>query len=132
MQAVNGSKYKWMLYGDDDTLWFTGGVLDLLKDLDPDMPYVITGTTQSVALCCAVYAVLGWTGLCCDILHCAVVRCPALFVLCCARCAMTCFDVLSCSVLCCALALLPHLVLRCAALSLIGLAHVLKALLCCR
>ena len=45
MQAVNGSKYKWMLYGDDDTLWFTGGVLDLLKDLDPDMPYVITGMT---------------------------------------------------------------------------------------
>ncbi len=32
-----------MLYGDDDTLWFVGGVLDLLKDLDPDMPYVITG-----------------------------------------------------------------------------------------
>ncbi len=32
-----------MLYGDDDTLWFVGGVLDLLKDLDPEMPYVITG-----------------------------------------------------------------------------------------
>ncbi|DBA89858.1 TPA: hypothetical protein ACH3X2_004716 [Trebouxia sp. C0005] len=40
--AVNGSGYKWMLYGDDDTVWFVGGVLDLLKDLDPDMPYVIT------------------------------------------------------------------------------------------
>ncbi|KAL3145530.1 hypothetical protein ABBQ32_003355 [Trebouxia sp. C0010 RCD-2024] len=41
-QAVNGTGYKWILYGDDDTLWFTGGVLNLLKDLDPQMPYVIT------------------------------------------------------------------------------------------
>lgn len=51
MQAVNGSKYKWMLYGDDDTLWFTGGVLDLLKDLDPDMPYVITGMPFEMLRC---------------------------------------------------------------------------------
>ena len=47
-QAVNGSGYKWMLYGDDDTLWFVGGVLDLLKDLDPEMPYVITGGSPPV------------------------------------------------------------------------------------
>ena len=84
MQAVNGSKYKWMLYGDDDTLWFTGGVLDLLKDLDPDMPYVITGMTQSVALCFAVPAMLSWTGLCCDIvfLCCSTLPCAVLCMLC--------------------------------------------------
>ena len=43
VQAVNRTGYKWMLYGDDDTMWFVGGVLDVLKDLDPEMPYIITG-----------------------------------------------------------------------------------------
>ena len=43
MQAVNSTGYRWILYGDDDTFWFVGGVLDLLKDLDPDMPYIVTG-----------------------------------------------------------------------------------------
>lgn len=47
VQAVNRTGYKWMLYGDDDTMWFVGGVLDVLKDLDPEMPYIITGK-QSV------------------------------------------------------------------------------------
>lgn len=67
-----------MLYGDDDTLWFTGGVLTLLKDLDPQMPYVITGMA-----CCAVLS-------CCAELP-AVQRCAVLVlmhvvlhVLCCA------------------------------------------------
>ena len=40
-----------MLYGDDDTMWFVGGVLDLLKDLDPDMPYVITGGSPRLTCC---------------------------------------------------------------------------------
>lgn len=41
-KTVNSTGYKWILYGDDDTFWFVGGVLDLLKDLDPDMPYIVT------------------------------------------------------------------------------------------
>ena len=49
VQAVNRTGYKWMLYGDDDTIWFVGGVLDVLKDLDPEMPYIITGK-QSTSL----------------------------------------------------------------------------------
>ncbi|KAK9867583.1 hypothetical protein WJX84_007677 [Apatococcus fuscideae] len=37
-----GDTYKWMLYGDDDTMFFVEGVQNLVKDLDPDMPYFIT------------------------------------------------------------------------------------------
>ncbi len=40
-----------MLYGDDDTIWFVGGVLDLLKDLDPEMPYIITGRSAHPTQC---------------------------------------------------------------------------------
>lgn len=49
MQAVNGSGYKWILYGDDDTVWFVGGVLDLVKDLDPEIPYIVTGKACQAA-----------------------------------------------------------------------------------
>jgi hypothetical protein len=38
-----GDTYKWLLYGDDDTVWFMDGVLKFLEDLDPDMPYFISG-----------------------------------------------------------------------------------------
>ena len=69
-----------MLYGDDDTLWFMGGVLDLLKDLDPQMPYVITGMA-----CCAVLSCF------------AVLRCHAVL----RRAVLSCYAVSS--VLCFAL-----------------------------
>ncbi len=32
-----------MLYGHDDTLFFVEGILDLLQDFDPALPYIITG-----------------------------------------------------------------------------------------
>ena len=35
--------YKWMLYGDDDTLFFPDTTAKLLQNLDPDMPYFLTG-----------------------------------------------------------------------------------------
>ena len=38
-----GDSYKWLLYGDDDTVWFMDGVLRFLEDLDPEMPYFISG-----------------------------------------------------------------------------------------
>lgn len=49
-----------MLYGHDDTFFFVEGVLDLLQDFDPSLPYVITGVTtqlQSVfaSKCTTVY-----------------------------------------------------------------------------
>jgi len=37
-----GDSYKWILYGDDDTLWFVDNVLDLVKDFDHNLPYFIT------------------------------------------------------------------------------------------
>ena len=44
-----GDSYKWLLYGDDDTVWFMDGVLKFLEDLDPDMPYFISGQLLSAA-----------------------------------------------------------------------------------
>ena len=37
-----GDTYKWMLYGDDDTLFFVDTVLDLLQPFDPELPYAIS------------------------------------------------------------------------------------------
>ena len=37
-----------MLYGHDDTFFFVEGVLDLLQDFDPSLPYVITGVTTQL------------------------------------------------------------------------------------
>ncbi|KAG2432056.1 hypothetical protein HYH02_013126 [Chlamydomonas schloesseri] len=34
--------FKWMLFGDDDTLFFLDGVKDVLRDYDPELPYIIT------------------------------------------------------------------------------------------
>jgi hypothetical protein len=39
---VLGNSYKWLLYGDDDTLFFPDAVLDLLEPFDHDLPYAIT------------------------------------------------------------------------------------------
>lgn len=41
--ASFGDSYKWLLYGDDDTVWFMESVMRLLQDFDPDLPYFITG-----------------------------------------------------------------------------------------
>ncbi|KAK9836092.1 hypothetical protein WJX81_000611 [Elliptochloris bilobata] len=37
-----GGAYKWLLYGDDDTFFFTDAMLGVLGGLDPDMPYFLT------------------------------------------------------------------------------------------
>ena len=39
-----GDSYKWMLYGDDDTVFYLDNVLRMLEalDLDPAMPYFLT------------------------------------------------------------------------------------------
>lgn len=41
LQAL-GETYRWMLYGDDDTLFFVDAVLDLLQPFDPELPYAIS------------------------------------------------------------------------------------------
>ncbi|KAK9807637.1 hypothetical protein WJX72_005062 [[Myrmecia] bisecta] len=37
-----GDTYKWLLYGDDDTIFFLDAVLKLVKGLDPNTPYFLT------------------------------------------------------------------------------------------
>lgn len=39
---VFGDTYKWLLYMDDDTIFFPDAVQRLLEDFDPDLPYFIT------------------------------------------------------------------------------------------
>ena len=43
LTQVYGDSFKWVLYGDDDTMFFIDGVLDLVQTLDADLPYFITG-----------------------------------------------------------------------------------------
>ena len=38
-----GSTFDWLLYGDDDTIFFAHGTARLLADFDAGMPYIITG-----------------------------------------------------------------------------------------
>ena len=33
--------------GDDDTIFFVDAAMDLVKDLDPEMPYFLTGMIES-------------------------------------------------------------------------------------
>ncbi len=47
VQAYEG-QYSWLLYGDDDTLFFIDSVSELLQDFDPSLPYVITGMGQQI------------------------------------------------------------------------------------
>ena len=49
LQAFKGD-YKWILYGDDDTFFFVDGVLELLQDFDPSLPYFITGMSSANSL----------------------------------------------------------------------------------
>jgi len=34
--------FKWVLYGDDDTVFFVDGALDMLENLDYNMPYLLS------------------------------------------------------------------------------------------
>lgn len=34
--------YKWMLFGDDDTVFLMDNVLNLIPHLDPTIPYLLT------------------------------------------------------------------------------------------
>ena len=37
-----GDTFKWLLYGDDDTVFFTEAALNLASTMDPEMPYFVT------------------------------------------------------------------------------------------
>lgn len=56
---VFGATYKWVLYGDDDTIFFIDTILRLLQDFDEHLPYFITGMQSApdsiiMLLCCAM------------------------------------------------------------------------------
>ena len=38
-----GDSFKWLFYGDDDTLFLLEGAMRITRHLDPDMPYFLTG-----------------------------------------------------------------------------------------
>ncbi len=38
-----GDSFKWLFYTDDDTMFFLDAAVNVVKDLDPDMPYFLTG-----------------------------------------------------------------------------------------
>ena len=46
-----GDSYKWLLYGDDDTLFFPHALKHTLQDLDPNVPYFLTGAVLLVLPC---------------------------------------------------------------------------------
>jgi hypothetical protein len=41
-----GPTFDWLLYGDDDTIFFAHGTIQLLAEFDAGLPYLITGTVQ--------------------------------------------------------------------------------------
>ncbi len=53
-----GVDYKWLLYGDDDTMWFLSAVADLLRDYDSDLPYFISGMTGQQTVFLVVLSLL--------------------------------------------------------------------------
>lgn len=53
-----GIDYEWLLYGDDDTMWFLSAVADLLRDYDSDLPYFISGITAQHPLSWVVLLLL--------------------------------------------------------------------------
>jgi hypothetical protein len=38
----NNIDYKWILYGDDDTVWFIPGAMEIVANIDPDQPWMLT------------------------------------------------------------------------------------------
>ena len=42
-----GNSFKWLFYSDDDTVFFLDNAMNVVKGLDPDMPYFLTGALIS-------------------------------------------------------------------------------------
>lgn len=41
-KTIGLENYRWILYGDDDTVWFPDNVLRLVNGLDHNMPYLLS------------------------------------------------------------------------------------------
>ena len=40
---LRNKDFKWLFYGDDDTLFFLSAAKHLVQGLDPNVPYILTG-----------------------------------------------------------------------------------------
>lgn len=53
-RALQGN-YKWLLYGDDDTVFFPEGVARAIKSMDAELPHFVSGepatATEGLACC---------------------------------------------------------------------------------
>lgn len=38
-----GEAFKWLFYGDDDTVFLVEAAIQVVRTLDPDLPYFLTG-----------------------------------------------------------------------------------------
>lgn len=45
-QSVGVDNYKWILFGEDDTVFFVENTLKLLGHLDHELPYFLTDNIQ--------------------------------------------------------------------------------------
>ena len=41
-----GDGFKWLFYGDDDTVFFVEPAMNVVRTLDPDLPYFLTGAVS--------------------------------------------------------------------------------------
>ena len=46
-QALGDKPFRWLFYGDDDTLFFLPAAKYVVQDLDPEIPYFLTGARTS-------------------------------------------------------------------------------------
>lgn len=43
LQQAFGGRFEWLLWGDDDTMWFMPALQQLVAGLDPKTPYLVSG-----------------------------------------------------------------------------------------
>ena len=65
--GVGGGGYKWLLYGDDDTVFMMPPLIEQLKDLDPELPWLISGAAappaaESLSALCKTHPQAGADG----------------------------------------------------------------------
>ena len=46
-----GDSFKWLFYGDDDSVLFLQGAMHIVAGLDPELPYALTGMPCTCAAC---------------------------------------------------------------------------------
>ena len=47
-----GEGFKWLFYGDDDTVFLVEAAMNIVRTPDPDLPYFLTGGPSGPAHAC--------------------------------------------------------------------------------